>query len=118
MAAMLFVLYVAVLGLVGFRLWTKTAAPWSRRALLVLVPLCLLVAVAAATTAWYEAQPRAVVVAESAALRTTPSASAAVATTVPEGDVLPVTAVRGAWLGVRLPGGTTAWAGASALEEI
>ncbi len=118
LAAVLFVLYLSVLGLVAFRLWTKTASPWIRRALLVLVPLGLLVAVAAVATARYEARPRAVVVADTAALRAAPSASAAVAATMPEGTVLPVTAERGAWRGVRLPDGTTAWAGASALEEI
>ncbi|MEP0546669.1 MAG: tetratricopeptide repeat protein [Rhodothermales bacterium] len=118
MAALLFALYLGVLGLVGFQLWTKTENPWRRRALLVLVPLGLLVAVAAVATARYEAQPRAVVVADAAALRTTPSSTGAVAATVPEGSVLTLAAERGAWRGVRLPDGTTAWAGASALEEI
>jgi hypothetical protein len=118
LAVLLFVLYLGVLGLLGFWLWTKTTSPWLRRTLLVLVPLGLLVAVAAVATARYETRPRAVVVADAAALRTTPSATAAVAATVPEGSVLTLAAERGAWRGVRLPDGTTAWAGASALEEI
>lgn len=118
LAVGLFALYLAVLGLVGFRLWTREPRPWLRRALVVLVPLLLFTTVAAVGTARYEAQPRAVVVAEAVALRTAPSATAVAAETAPEGAVLPVTAERGAWRGVRLPDGTTGWAEASALEEI
>lgn len=118
LAATLFMLYLAVLGLVAFQLWTKATAPWLRRALLVLVPLGLIVAVAAVVTAQYEARPRAVVVAVEAALRANPSAGSAVSASVPEGTVLIVTDERGPWLGVRLPDGTTAWTAAASLEAI
>ena len=118
LAAVLFVLYLAVLGLLAVQVWTRVTPSWLRRALLVLVPLGLFVAVAAVSAARYETRPRAVVVADEATFRTTPSTSGSEAATVLEGTVLPVESERGAWLQVRLPDGTTAWAGAASLEEI
>lgn len=114
----LFVLYLAVLGLVGVRVWTKTPRPWLRRALLVLVPLGLLVTVAAVGTARYAAQPRAVIVAGEAAVRASPSATSGTTATLPEGAVLPVTDARGGWHAVRLPDGGEGWVAASMLEEV
>lgn len=114
----LFALYLAVLGLVGFRLWRRDSRPWLRRSLVVLVPLLLFVTVAAVLTARYEDRPRAVVVASEVAVRTSPSSTAGAIHNAPEGAVLIVTAERGAWRGVRLPDGTVGWAEASALEEI
>lgn len=123
LAFVLFVLYLAVLGLVAFRVWTRTPKtrtpnPWLRRALVVLIPLGLLTAGAAVGTARYEAQPRAVVVAGEAAVRATPSPTAGTTSTLPEGAVLPVVAERGAWRAVRLPDGSEGWVVASALEEV
>lgn len=118
LAALLFVLYLGVLGLVGFRLWKRTPMPWLRRSLLVLVPLGLAAAVAAVGAARYEAQPRAVVVADAADVRTGPTVGAIAVTTMPEGAVLSVTETRGRWRAVRLPDGSLGWVSASALEEV
>jgi tetratricopeptide (TPR) repeat protein len=118
LAVVLFLLYLAVLGLIGVRLWTGTPRPWLRRALLVLIPLGLFAAVAAVGTARYEAQPRAVVVASDAAVRAAPSAASGTTSTLPEGAVLPVTDERSGWRAVRLPDGSRGWIAASALEEV
>jgi hypothetical protein len=114
----LFVLYLAVLGLVAVRAWTKTPRPWLRRALLVLVPLGLLVTVAAVGTARYATQPRAVVVAGEAVVRASPSPTAGTTATLPEGAVVPVMDARGGWHAVRLPDGGEGWVAAPMLEEV
>lgn len=118
LAAVAFGLYLAVLALVGVRVWTRTVSPWQRRALVVLVPLALLVAGAAVMAARFESAPRAVVIAASAPLRTAPSPEAAGAGSAPEGAVLDVTARREPWLEVRLPDGSTGWAEGGVLEEL
>ncbi|MEM1043465.1 MAG: SH3 domain-containing protein [Bacteroidota bacterium] len=117
LAAFLLVVYLAVLGLVGFRLWTKEPRPWLRRGLVVLVPLAVLVAAATRLTVQHEASPRAVVMADTNVL-SSPSSAAAAVDAAPEGLVLAVTAQRGLWRAVRLPGGGEGWVEASALEEI
>lgn len=118
LAFVLFALYLAVLGLVGVRVWTKTPRPWLRRALLVLVPLGLVTTVAAVGTARYATQPRAVVVANEAAVHASPSATSGTTATLPEGAVVPVTDARGGWHAVRLPDGTRGWVATSMLEEV
>ncbi len=117
MMAMLLVVYLAVLGLVGFRLWKGETRPWLRRALVVLVPIALVAAAAALLTARYEAAPRAVVLVD-AEVRGTPSDMAPTVEEVAEGMVLPITDERGLWRAVRLPDGDEGWIEASALEEI
>lgn len=118
LVALLFVLYLAVLGLVGFRVWRDSSDPWLRRTLLVLVPLALFVTVAAVGAARYDAQPRAVIVANGADVYADPSSASAATATVPEGAVLPVLAERGPWRAVRLPDGERGWVAAAALEEV
>ncbi len=116
MAAVLWMLYLAVLGLLGFRIWRREARPWWRRAMLVLVPLTVFVAGAAVLTMHTEAAPRGVLLAE-ASVHTTPS-EAAEHRMWPEGTVLRLGEQRGLWQAVRLPGGGTGWVEASALETI
>ena len=118
LVGLLFVFYLAVLGLVGYRLWRGTPMPWVRRTLLVLVPLGLFVTVAAVGAARYDAQPRAVIVADIADVYAEPSSTSAATTTVPEGSVLTVLDTRGRWHAVRLPDGDRGWIAAAALEEM
>lgn len=118
LVTLLFMCYLAVLGLIGFRLWTSEPRPWLRRTLLVLVPLGLFITVAAVGAARYDAQPRAVIVADGADVHTDPSATSAATTTVPEGSVLTVLDSQGRWRAVRLPDGGQGWVAAVALEEV
>jgi tetratricopeptide (TPR) repeat protein len=118
LVALLFVCYLAALGLVGYRLWRGSPMPWLRRTLLVLVPLGLFVTVAAVGAARYDAQPRAVIVADAADVFADPSATSAATATVAEGSVLTVLDTRGRWHAVRLPDGGRGWVAAAALEEV
>lgn len=118
LVALMFVCYLVVLGLVGYRLWKSAPMPWLRRALLVLVPLGLFVTVAAVGAARHDAQPRAVIIADAADVYSDPSSTSAATATVPEGSVLTVLDARGRWRAVRLPDGSRGWIAAASLEEV
>lgn len=118
LAVLAFVLYLAVITLLVAWTWTRALPVWRRRALVALAPLAVLVGAAAVLAARAEALPRAVVVAEAAALRTAPTPEAASAGSAPEGAVLVVTDRAGGWAEVRLPDGSTGWAEIGAVEEI
>lgn len=118
LAALAFAGYLAVLALLGAWVWTRELTPWRRRALLVSTAFTALLAAAAVLAARYDATPRAVVVAESAALRTAPTPEAPRAGSAPEGAMLVVTDRRAGWTEVRLPDGTPGWAEAGAVEEL
>jgi tetratricopeptide (TPR) repeat protein len=118
LVTLLFVCYLAVIGLVGYRLWKDEPMPWLRRTLIVLVPLGLFVTVAAVNAARYDTQPRAVIVADTADVHTEPSSGSAATATLLEGSVLTVLDARGRWRSVRLPDGERGWVTAAALEEV
>lgn len=118
LAALAFALYLGVAALLGAWAWRRSLPAWRRRALVVLAPLTLLVGGGAVLAARAETMARAVVVAESAALRTAPTPEAASAGSAPEGAVLVVTDRAGGWAEVRLPDGGTGWAEAGAVEEL
>lgn len=107
-------LYLAVLGLAGYRLWTRRSTPWLRRTLVVLVPVTAGV-LGLAAWGWVEARaPEAVVVAP-AALHGRPAGAAGRG--LPAGIVVRLDQRRGDWVEVRL-GGERGWVPARAVEEI
>lgn len=116
LAGLAFMLYLGVLGLVGFAVWNRTLSTLQRRALVVLVPLLLFVSLLAIGTSRYTTAPQAVVTAETALLRNAPTPNAGQRGEAAEGTVLPVTDRRGAWLELRLADGTTGWASADDAE--
>ncbi len=118
LAALAFALYLAVLALVGIAVWKRALPITRRRALTVLVPLALLMTLAAAGASWVETMPRAVVVDATAMLRNAPTPEAGQRAEVPQGSVLAVTDRRGPWLELRLADGTTGWASADAVEAL
>lgn len=111
--------YLAGLGLVAHRLWTKTRSPWHRRARwTTLLSGTLLLGLAFLASADPILDRRAVVVADQAALREAPAADAAEARVLHEGVVLQVLASDGTWASVRLPNGQTGWITADAVADV
>jgi tetratricopeptide (TPR) repeat protein len=78
----------------------------------------LLVGVALGTAYVQSTQPRAVVVAEQAPLRTDPTPTAASDTTLPEGTLLGVEGEQAQWTEVRLANSTVGWVSARALGDV
>ena len=118
LAGLALVLYLAALALVGNAVWHRALPRRHRRALVALVPLALALAVAALSASSYETAPRAVVVTETATLRSAPTAEAGQRAEIPEGVRLAITDRRGPWLELRLGDGTTGWASGDAVEVL
>jgi hypothetical protein len=108
-------LYLAAVGLAGYRLWTRRPDAWLRRTLVVLIPLALLT-LALGLWAWVAARtPEAVVVAPTA-LHGAPGDEAGGG--LEAGRVVRLLDRRGDWTEVRLPDGARGWLPARAVEEI
>lgn len=113
------VLYLAGMGLLGWRIWTGTRDPWQRRARVATLGLAaLLLAIAFAASLDRRLDRRAVVVAEGVVLLDAPAPEAPEARAVPEGVLVQVLGARDGWLEVRLPNGATGWLTAAAIADV
>ena len=111
--------YLIAAGIAGYRIWTGRRGAWQRRGLAVALAFgLLLIGLAYATALGTAADRRAVVVAEQAAVRTSPSVRAASEADVREGFVLDVLRRQPGWLEVRLPDGTEGWVEAESIGEV
>ena len=107
-------LYVAVVALLGYRLWTRRSAPWLRRTILLLAPLAAAV-LGLGVWAWADARnPEAVVVAP-AVLHAAPGVDGGA--TLPPGRLVRLLARRGDWAEIHVDG-ERGWLPARAVEEI
>ena len=112
------ILYIGLIGLIGFRLWTRRTEAWSRRAITLLVPFTLVVLLIG-LSAWGSARaPDGIVLFDDAQLRTSPSTDAASRATLQPGLRIRITEVRDGWKAVRLPGGIRGWLPSRAVERI
>lgn len=108
-------------GLVAAVVGTRPGRPDAWRRPVVWGPAVggLLLAAAALGTSYAQSlRGRAVVVADTLAVRAAPSAEAAADTTLPEGVLVEVHRRRAPWRAVRLADGTTGWVPARALGEV
>lgn len=102
-------LYLAALGLVAHRVWTRRPSPWRRRALLLLLPLAgLFLAAAFAASGEALRHRQAVVLATAVPLREE-AGGVPLSTVVHEGLLVRVLDEADGWRQVRLPNGTTGW---------
>ena len=112
------VLYISLIGVIGFRFWTRRNDAWSRRAIALLVPVTATVLVAALSV-WGSARtPEGIVLSEDAQLRASPSADAALRATLRPGLRVRITEVGDGWQAVRLPGGVRGWLPSRAVARI
>jgi len=109
--------YTLAAALIGHRIWSSTRNPWLRRVLsasLILGVVLLTIAFAASLNP----TQRAVVVADTAALREAPADTAATELDVPEGVLVDVLQRQDTWLEVRLPNGVTGWIQATTTADV
>lgn len=111
--------YALAAALVGHRIWSGMRNPWLRRALSASVILgVVLLAIAFAASLNPTLDQRAVVVADTAALREAPADTAATELDVPEGVLVDVLQRQDTWLEVRLPNGVTGWIQADTAADV
>lgn len=111
--------WLAGSGLASYRLWSRDSSQRTRRAATMLCVVGVILGTASVATSYTRSiSPRAVVVAERAALREGPADAERTVVSVHEGLVVDLIGSAGGWAHLRLPNGVTGYVQAGAVATI